>query len=78
MWKSFCDTLIKDSKSWRVGKYVDDTGRLFSQDFGRSSYTDKIFSRFFMSVLVANQKCDWCQFHWLRGYLDVAMAVIYY
>ena len=30
----------------------------------------------FMPVLVANQKCDWCQFHWLRGYLDVAMAVI--
>ena len=32
----------------------------------------------FMPVLVANQKCDWCQFYWLRGYLDVAMAVIYY
>ena len=31
-----------------------------------------------MPVLVTNQKCDWCQFHWLRGDLDVAMEVIYY
>ena len=30
----------------------------------------------FMPVLVANWKCDWCQFHWLRGYLDVAIVVI--
>ena len=30
-------------------------------------YTDKRFLRFFMPVLVANWKCDWCQFHWLRG-----------
>ena len=29
-----------------------------------------------MPVLVTNWKCDWCQLHWLRGYLDVAMAVI--
>ena len=41
------------------------------------SYTDKIFSQFFMPVLVANQKYDWCQFHWLGGYLDVAMAVFF-
>ena len=25
--------------------------------------------------MVANWKCDWCQFHCLRGYLDVAMVV---
>ena len=42
------------------------------------SYTDKIFLQFFMPVLVANQKCDCCQFYWPRGYLDVAMVVIYY
>ena len=32
------------------------------------SNTDKIFSRYFMTVLVTNQKCNWCQFNWLRGY----------
>ena len=31
------------------------------------SYTDKRFSQFLMPVLLANWKCDWCQFHWLRG-----------
>ena len=30
----------------------------------------------FMPVLVDNWKCNWCQFHWLRGYLDVAIAVL--
>ena len=24
--------------------------------------------------MVANQKCEWYQFHWLRGYLDVATS----
>ena len=30
----------------------------------------------FTPVLVANQQCDWCQFQWLRGYLNVAIVVI--
>ena len=34
--------------------------------------------QFHWQFLVANWKCDWCQFHWLRGYLDVAMGVNYY
>ena len=25
--------------------------------------------------MVVNQKCDWCQFHWLRGYLVVAIKI---
>ena len=35
------------------------------------SYTDKILSWLTVWLqMVANRKCDWCQFHWLRGYLD--------
>ena len=39
------------------------------------SYTVKYFCNWQSGLqMVANQKCDWCQFHWLRGYLDVATA----
>ena len=33
------------------------------------------FSPLRQPFLVADWKCDWCQFHWLRGYLDLVMAV---
>ena len=45
-------------------------------DLGHPKLHWQNISAIFMPVLVANWKCNWWQFQLLRGYLDVAMAVI--
>ena len=77
VWKVKCEEdETFDTNLWLTTRWPVRARRLRQGKQCTPSYTDKIFLQFFMPGLDANWKCDRCQFHWLRGDLDVAIAVI--